>query len=112
MSSVVVKDRHRMERLAIAILTPGDVLRESWSLGASTAAHMGFGLSIPYMGLASFGSSGSFEVGQSTFATITFTKDQLGANGEQGDVDHKHESGLRNQAGNPYPDQRCGHDQR
>ncbi|CAB9524538.1 expressed unknown protein [Seminavis robusta] len=65
-----------IESLAVAVLTPGDVLREFQAIGATSAVHLGFGLGN-YIG--SVGSSLSFEGGQTNWQTVTYTKDQLGS---------------------------------
>jgi len=68
-----------VESLAVSILTPGDVIQEYRAIGASTALHAGLGASLPYIGLASFGSSLSMEGGQTNWQTVTYTKDQVGS---------------------------------
>jgi len=69
-----------IERLAVGILTPGDVLREYRAIGATAAAHAGVGFTAPYVGVASVGVvSLSLEAGQTNWETVTYTKDQLGS---------------------------------
>jgi hypothetical protein len=68
-----------IESLAVSILTPGDVLREHQAVGATSAAHVGFGLTVPYLGSGSIGSSVFLEAGQTNWQTVTYTKDQVGS---------------------------------
>ena len=68
-----------IESLAVSVLTPGEVLTEYQAIGASAGAHLGFGVSVPYVGLASFGGSASFEAGQTNWSRVSYTKDQVGS---------------------------------
>lgn len=68
-----------IESLAVAELTPGDVLREYRAIGATSAAHVGFGISAPYIGVVSVGNSISYEAGQANWQAVSYTKDQVGS---------------------------------
>ena len=75
----IAKFGKNVEQLAVSTLTPGDVIREYRAIGATSAAHAGFGVTVPYVGIASFGSSLSFEGGVTNWETVSYTKDQVGS---------------------------------